>query len=578
MEENQSSFVAAINDFRAARNRAVMKEILAQFSGESTQLLSFDEVRDKLKVLGSSELGLQDIPLDSIVGSAGRYAEFTRDFLPRKDIDEERWARILAAAQGQTGLPPIEVYKIGEVYFVKDGNHRVSVARQLGATYIQAYVTEIRTRVPLTPDVSPEDLILKAEYGDFLERTRLNELRPGANLEVTETGQYSKLLEHISVHRYFMGLEQKRYIPYGEAIEHWYDSVYMPIVQVIRARGILRSFPGRTETDLYLWIAEHRAEMEKMLGWKLSPEAAASDLVEQFSPQPERVVSRLGEKFLETISLDKLEPGPPPGEWRKEKSSVQKEERLIEDILVPLSGQAHGWVAVEQALVVAQREGAHLHGLHVLASDIERESPAVQEMMGNFKRLCTTAGVEGDLTLSVGEVSRQICSRARWTDLIVASLVYPPAPQPLARLSSGFRNMIQRCPRPLLAVPQMFSSLNRALLAYDGSPKAEEALYIATYLCGRWQIPLVVICVNAGSVGANTLETARQYIESCGITASYVLESGPVADSILKAGEANKCDFLIMGGYGYNPVVEVVLGSTVDQVLRECHKPMLICR
>jgi len=376
-----------------------------------------------------------------------------------------------------------------------------------------------------------------------------------------------------------MGLEQERYIPYGEAVEHWYDSVYLPIIEIIRGRGVLRSFPKRSETDLYLWIAEHRAEMEETLGWKLSPEAAASDLVEQFSPQQESVVSRLGEKFLESISLDKLEPGPPPGEWRKEKRDThKKEERLIEDILVPISGQASSWVAVDQALVVAQREDAHLHGLHVLASESQRESSAIQEMVGDFKQRCSTAGVEGDLTLEIGEVSRQICSRARWTDLIVASLVYPPAPQPLARLGSGFRDMIQRCPRPVLAAPRTVSPLNRALLAYDGSPKAEEALYIATYLCGRWRIPLVVTCVASGTVSANTLDTARQYIGSCGISASYVLESGPVAETILRVGETHECDFLIMGGYGYNPIIEVVLGSTVDQVLRECHKPMLICR
>lgn len=555
-----------------------MKEILSQLSGESNQLLSFDEVREKLKVLGSSDLGLQDIPLDAIVGSAGRYAEFTRDFLPRQNTDEQRWARILAAAQGQAGLPPIEVYKIGEVYFVKDGNHRVSVARQLGATHIQAYVTEIRTRVPLTPDVRPEDLILKAEYADFLERTRLNELRTDANLEVTEPGQYSKLLEHISVHRYFMGIEQERYIPYGGAVEHWYDRVYLPIIQIIRGRGVLRAFPNRSETDLYLWIAEHRAEMETVLGWKLSSEAVASDLVEQSRLKSERIVSRLGEKFLKSISFDKLEPGPPPGEWRREKGSTQQEERLIADILVPVSGTPASWLAVDQALVVARREGAHLHGLHVLASETERTSPVTQEITETFNQRCAATGVDGELAFSTGEIARQICNRARWTDLIVASLNYPPAPQPLACLGSGFREMIQRCPRPVMASPQEVSSLDRALLAYDGSPKAEEALYIATYLCARWQIPLVVLCVAATTVSEITLEKARKYIEPCGIKATYLLESGPVAETILQVTEIHHCDFLIMGGYGYSPVIEVVLGSTVDQVLRECHKPMLICR
>ncbi|NIU60739.1 MAG: universal stress protein, partial [Pseudomonas stutzeri] len=224
----------------------------------------------------------------------GRYNDFTRSFLPRQDSDQERWAKVHVAATGLVGLPPIEVYQIGEAYFVLDGNHRVSVARQLGATHIQAYVTEVRTRVPLSPDVQPDDLILKAEYADFLEHTCLDEIRPEADLSVTAPGQYRVLEEHIEVHRYFMGLEQEREIPYEEAVGHWYDEVYLPVVQVIRERGILRDFPGRTETDLYLWLSEHRAALEQALGWEIEPEAAATDLAAQFSPRPQRVVARVG--------------------------------------------------------------------------------------------------------------------------------------------------------------------------------------------------------------------------------------------------------------------------------------------
>jgi hypothetical protein len=143
------------------------------------------------------------------------------------------------------GLPPIEVYQIGEAYFVRDGNHRVSVARELDAPTIQAYVTEVRTKVPLSPDDQPDDLILKAEYADFLEQTQLDKLRPGANLSLTVPGRYRTLQEHIAVHRYYMGLDQEREIPYEEAVTHWYDEVYLPVVQVIQERGILRDFPER---------------------------------------------------------------------------------------------------------------------------------------------------------------------------------------------------------------------------------------------------------------------------------------------------------------------------------------------
>ena len=248
-------FVSALDDFRRARNQAFMKELVARITGESIELLSYEDVRQKLRAYASSERGLQDIPLDAIVGSVGRYHDFTRDFLPRGEVNQDRWARVRAASEGMAGLPPIDVYKIGDVYFVQDGNHRVSVARQLGAKSIQGFVTEVQTRVPISPDIRPDDLIVKAEYARFLEHTHLDELRPQADLSVTVPGQYPILEDHIAVHRYYMGIEQKRSIPNDEAVADWYDNIYLPTVQAIREAGILRNFPNRTETDLYLWLA-----------------------------------------------------------------------------------------------------------------------------------------------------------------------------------------------------------------------------------------------------------------------------------------------------------------------------------
>jgi nucleotide-binding universal stress UspA family protein len=138
---------------------------------------------------------------------------------------------------------------------------------------------------------------------------------------------------------------------------------------------------------------------------------------------------------------------------------------------------------------------------------------------------------------------------------------------------------VQRCPRPILAVPQVVSPLSRALLAYDGSPKAQEALYVGTYLVLQWRIPLIVVAVIEGEHGPDSpLDRARQYIESHGAAASYVEEHGPVADAILRAAAAHASDLILMGGYGFNPLLEAVVGSTVDQVLREAKQPVLICR
>jgi nucleotide-binding universal stress UspA family protein len=189
------------------------------------------------------------------------------------------------------------------------------------------------------------------------------------------------------------------------------------------------------------------------------------------------------------------------------------------------------------------------------------------------------AGIPGELVIEVGEVARKICERSRWTDLVITSLAHPPAPQAVARLSSGFGTLIRRCPRPVLAVPGASSRLERALLAYDGSPKADEALFIATYLAGCWNISLTVVTViEAGRTTAETLLRAQSYLERHGVQAAFVKGSGPVAEAILKVSEERGSDLLIVGGYGFSPVLEVVLGSAVDQVLRESQQPVLICR
>jgi len=113
---NTDSYGSAFTDFRSARNRAELKELLALLTGETTHLLSFDEVRKQLKLKGGIARGVREIPLDSIVGSVGRYTDFTRDFLPLREGDMERWARVKVAATGLVGMPPIDVYQIGEAY------------------------------------------------------------------------------------------------------------------------------------------------------------------------------------------------------------------------------------------------------------------------------------------------------------------------------------------------------------------------------------------------------------------------------------------------------------------------------
>jgi nucleotide-binding universal stress UspA family protein len=578
-DKSSISVTRAIQDFHSARQKAILQEIVARFTGGSIELLSFDEVRQKLKAQVFPKKELKEIPLTAIIGSVNRYQDFLRDFLPGRNVTEERWANVERANYGMKGLPPIEVYQIGQVYFVSDGNHRVSVARQIGALEIQAYVTEVHTRVPLTPDVKPEDLIIMAEYTEFLEHTDLDRSRPEANLSVTVPGQYEVVEEHIAVHRYFMGIEQQRDIQEVEAASDWYDTVYLPIAQIIRDRGLLVDFPNRTELDLYLWIAEHRAAIEDEVKSQVEVNAAAEDLADQFSQRPYRIIARLGNNLIKTLVPNSLDQGPATGEWRLSIQNAQKFTRLFNSLLVPINGLEDGWFALDQAAIIAQREQTVLNGFYIQGENIDAGTPSFENIQGEFERRCQSAGVSGEIQMKVGDVTENICERARWNDLVVMNLSYPPEPSLFARLSSGIRNLVQRCPRPILFTPRVISPLNHALLAYDGSLKAQEGLFIATYVTAQWGISLSIITIGDSEDAAEILDDARRYIEVYNVQAGYELLKGDDrAGAILNFAHRSQCDFLIVGGYSRNPILEVLQGGDVDELLRESDLPILICR
>lgn len=270
--------------FSQARRRAFFQKILGFITGHQPgELLSFEQVREKLQVRGQHYIGIQTIPIDQIVGSTGRYHEFNRAFLPTQDHIRERWKRIYEVAHGFAGFPPIDVYKIGDAYFVRDGHHRVSVLKELGASTVEAVVTELETPVPFSSDIEEADLGLKEEYATFLRNTGLDQLRPGEQIEFTLPGQYLKLYEHIAVHRHYLGLRELREIPWPEAVGRWYDEVYTPVVQVIREEEILDQFRERTEADLYLWINEHRHYLGERGDQDVPLEQAAAEFSRDYS-------------------------------------------------------------------------------------------------------------------------------------------------------------------------------------------------------------------------------------------------------------------------------------------------------
>ncbi len=277
-------------DFDTARRKAFWHEVFSFLSGRPNRLLSWDEVCGKLQVRGQVYRGMQTVLVAKIIGSVGRYQDFDRVFLPTQDITAGRWRSIARAHYDDVSLPPVKLYQIGDAYFVLDGNHRVSVARERGAEFVDAEVIEVGTRVPATAELDAGDLEIKGEYACFLERTRLDELRPDQQIEFTIGGGYERLIEHIAVHRYFMGLEQQRFIPEDEAVCDWYEGVYMPLVRIIRERDVLADFPGRTEADLYLWIIDHQHYLRERFGPGVETERAAEHFAEHYTT---RLIKRI---------------------------------------------------------------------------------------------------------------------------------------------------------------------------------------------------------------------------------------------------------------------------------------------
>lgn len=278
--------------FDAARRAALIQDLLAQVRGRPADLLPFDAVRGKLHLRNLVDRGVQEVPLERIVGTVQRERDFNRAFLPRDESLRDRWKEIEGLAEGAKGFSPVELYRVGETHFVVDGHHRVSVARAMGASTIEARVKEFTAPVTLPSDASIEDVVVRQGLAEFLETTGLSSGN-GDEFRTTEPNGYERLLDHINVHRYFRGVTESREIPWPEAVRSWRDTVYRPMIERIEASGVLEEFPGRTATDLYLFTMDHLHYLRQRYG---DGAARPSRVLEHFrlSRRPKRGV---GEKL-----------------------------------------------------------------------------------------------------------------------------------------------------------------------------------------------------------------------------------------------------------------------------------------
>ena len=281
-DANNPLALTARADYERVRRKAFLNELASLVSRKPNMLLSFDEVQRILPIKGQYHKGHQSVPISQIIGSVGRYNDFDRAFQPTQTHTRPRWESVDVAHLSDIRLPPVQLYKVDNVYFVKDGNHRVSVAKEKGAEFIDAEVIECPTPVPVDNISDMQDLLHLAEYARFLEQTKLDKMRENVRIEFTSLGRYDVLLEHISAHRWYMGIDQNRPVTWEEAVLDWYDNIYLPLAHIIEENHILDDFPGRTVGDLYLWIMDHKWYLFQDTGEEPGLQTAALSYDEQF--------------------------------------------------------------------------------------------------------------------------------------------------------------------------------------------------------------------------------------------------------------------------------------------------------
>jgi uncharacterized ParB-like nuclease family protein len=273
--------IRAIQDFDSARARAFWRNLRTILTGRGARMRSMQPMLKAAGVEARAAGGEREIPLDKIAGSVApdvKTGDFDPAFLPLNRRMRERWTRIYQAMVEGDELPPIDVYKVDDRYYVIDGHHRVSVARNLGRPTINARVVNIRTRAPLGPGSDPESLLKAAEYAAFLQTTQLHRTRPDARLECSRLGHYDKILDHILGHAYFLSLAQHRAVQLQEAAASWYDNVYCPVAEAIRKHDVLARLPGWTEADVYVEVTRRWLELSEE-GEPAGPDPATAALL-----------------------------------------------------------------------------------------------------------------------------------------------------------------------------------------------------------------------------------------------------------------------------------------------------------
>ena len=255
-----------MEDFTKAHRHAIFQQIFSAFRWNNPDLLSLYEVTKLIKPEAEAYKGMQTIPVAKIIGSENRYHDFSSAFYPKSVRLQNRWESIDAARLDDVILPPISVYKLGDVYFVRDGNHRVSVARSQGVEFIDADVVELTSKIPLEEGITLNEIrkrVVDYERKHFIEQFEPTYI-PMDRIVFTAPGSYPEMVNHILVHKYYANQDRDDEMTFEEGARSWYENVYLKIVSAIEKEHLLADFPGQTEADMYMWLVRRWDSMKRV--------------------------------------------------------------------------------------------------------------------------------------------------------------------------------------------------------------------------------------------------------------------------------------------------------------------------
>jgi len=256
----------AQDDFTRARRRQVMSRLARRLSrepGDIDVILPFDETVAALGRLEERYVGLRMIELDSIVGTVDRTTGFDRQFRPTSSRVRTRWERIANAIRRGEAMPPISVFRIGEAHFVRDGHHRVSVARALGHETIEAYVVEVRTRVGAERSIRTGDLPRKSHERLFHERVPLP-ARARDRVHLSDAWDYGTLAEAVEAWGFRAMQDRAEFLDRPITARLWFDDEFVPVVTMLREADMIGE---GSEADAYLRVSALRYRVMRTHEW-----------------------------------------------------------------------------------------------------------------------------------------------------------------------------------------------------------------------------------------------------------------------------------------------------------------------